>query len=412
VIAAPQSRATRSFWRQLLYTAGPGLVAMLADTDAGSIITIAQSGAQWGYHLLLPNLLFIPIMFMAQELAARLGLGSGQGAIELVLRLVGRGPAIVLLAALAVSCFGGLISQMSGLAGAGAVYGLPAWATMGGAVTGLILMVTTGSYRSVERVALFLGFFELAFFVIAWKAHPNASQVMHDAARLPLEQSSYLYLLAANLGTSVIPWTLLYQQSASVDKGLAPAQIMAARTETLAGVILCQAITSALLIAAAATLGKGAPLATVQEIGTAFTATLGGTIGRAVFVFGLTGSALVSTIVVCLTLSWSVGEVLGMRHSLEHQPGQAPWFYGALGAMLIASGVLVASGVNPVELSVAAGVVNAVLLPIVLGFLYRLARTALPEELRLKRGYATIVAIVFLLTGGLALYTGLIGALR
>ena len=28
---------------------GPGLVVMLADTDAGSVITAAQSGAVWGY---------------------------------------------------------------------------------------------------------------------------------------------------------------------------------------------------------------------------------------------------------------------------------------------------------------------------------------------------------------------------
>lgn len=27
---------------------GPGIVVMLADTDAGSVITAAQSGAVWG----------------------------------------------------------------------------------------------------------------------------------------------------------------------------------------------------------------------------------------------------------------------------------------------------------------------------------------------------------------------------
>ena len=32
--------------------AGPGCMAMLADTDAGSIVTAAQSGARWGYRLL------------------------------------------------------------------------------------------------------------------------------------------------------------------------------------------------------------------------------------------------------------------------------------------------------------------------------------------------------------------------
>ena len=35
-------------WRQFLAVAGPGIVVMLADTDAGSVITAAQSGARSG----------------------------------------------------------------------------------------------------------------------------------------------------------------------------------------------------------------------------------------------------------------------------------------------------------------------------------------------------------------------------
>ena len=62
-------RRLRLSWRNLAFAVGPGIVAMLADTDAGSVITIAQSGAQWGYRLLLPNLLLIPFMVMAQEIA-------------------------------------------------------------------------------------------------------------------------------------------------------------------------------------------------------------------------------------------------------------------------------------------------------------------------------------------------------
>jgi Mn2+/Fe2+ NRAMP family transporter len=398
-------------WQRILVVAGPGLVAILANTDAGSIITIAQSGAKWGYQLLLPNLLFVPFMFMAQELAARLGLGTGRGAADLVLRRLGRGPAIVLLVALAVSCFGGLLTEMSGLAGAGATYGVPIWATMTLTVLGLMFMIATGSYRSVERVGLFLGSFELAFFVMAWNSQPSVMEIVHGATRMSVQNSDYLYLLAANLGTSIIPWTLLYQQSASVDKRLDPGDIKGARIETLAGVVLCQAITSALIVAVGATLGgKGGSLVRVEQIGTAFTATLGSTIGNAVFVLGLVGGALAATIVVCLTLAWTFGEVLGVRHSLEHHPTEAPWFYGVLGAMIVAGAASVSSGINLIDLAVGAGVINALLLPIVLGFLYFLGRTALPEVLCLKGIYAAVVAIAFLLISGVGLYTGLVGA--
>jgi Mn2+/Fe2+ NRAMP family transporter len=408
--AEPGGAITRRLaWRQIALAAGPGLVAMFADTDAGSIITVAQSGAQWGYRLLLPNLLLIPFMFMAQELALRLGLGARQGAAELVLQRFGRVQAGLLLVALALSCFGALVSEMSGLAGAAQVFGLPIRAAMAGVVVGLILMVITGSYRSVERIALFFGLFELAFLVMAWRAAPALAPIVQQAGELPLRDPGYLYLLAANLGTSIIPWALLYQQSASVDKGLGPRHVRGARLETLAAVVLCQTITSALLIAAGATLGSGGRLNTVAQIETAFTATLGAAIGRAIFVLGLSGGALVATIVVCLTLAWSVGEVLGVRHSLEHHPRQAPWFYGSMAVMLVAGGGLVASGIDLVTLSIAAGVLNALLLPVVLGFLYRLARTVLPEPMRLRGAYAVVVAVAFLVVSGVGIYAGIGG---
>ena len=56
---------------------GSGIVAMLADTDAGSFVTASQSGAQWGYRLLWLRLVLIPMLFMTQELTVRLGAVTG-----------------------------------------------------------------------------------------------------------------------------------------------------------------------------------------------------------------------------------------------------------------------------------------------------------------------------------------------
>jgi Mn2+/Fe2+ NRAMP family transporter len=400
---------SRFSWRAFLAVAGPGLVAMLADTDAGSVITVAQSGAQWGYRLLLSNLLFIPFMFFAQELALRIGLGARQGAVALARRRFGRAPALLLLAVLAASCFGALVSELSGLAGAGQAVGVPVGATMALAFFGLMAMVMTGSYRSVERVALFFGLFEIAFLAMAWRAAPGLQPILAEALRAPPRDPEFFTLLAANLGTSVIPWALLYQQAATVHKGLGPAHLMAARVETLVGVVVCQVITSALLIAAGATLAVHGALGSVAEIETAFTMTLGTAFGRVVFVLGLTGSALTATIVVCLTLAWSVGEAFGVGSSLDHSPAQAPWFYGAMALMLAGGGTLVSSGVNLVSLSIAAGVANAVLLPVVLGFLFLLARTALPEPLRLRGLYGAATAFVFLTVAGVGVGSAIAG---
>ncbi|OZB72482.1 MAG: hypothetical protein B7X36_12105, partial [Thiomonas sp. 14-64-326] len=61
------ARPSRARLATFFAVAGPGLVVMLADTDAGSVITAAQSGAQWGYKLLALQLLLIPILYLVQE---------------------------------------------------------------------------------------------------------------------------------------------------------------------------------------------------------------------------------------------------------------------------------------------------------------------------------------------------------
>ena len=78
-------------WRHFLAVAGPGIVVMLADTDAGSIITAAQSGAEWGYQLLLLQFVLVPILFIVQELTVRLGLVTRKGHAELIRDHFGKG---------------------------------------------------------------------------------------------------------------------------------------------------------------------------------------------------------------------------------------------------------------------------------------------------------------------------------
>jgi Mn2+/Fe2+ NRAMP family transporter len=392
---------------------GPGIVVMLADTDAGSVITAAQSGAQWGYQLLLLQLILAPILFVVQELTVRLGIVSGKGHGDLIQQQFGRGWALLSVGTLVLACIGALLSELSGLAGAGLVFGVPVSLTMTIVVGGLIIMAYTSSYLSVERIAMFIGAFELVFLVVAWRAHPDPAAMLSGSLSIPWKEPTYLYLVAANIGAVIMPWMVFYQQSAVIEKKLTIDDLRAARWDTAFGAIITQVIMAAVLIATAATLGKahtGAALDTVQQITEAITPFLGEGAGKLLFAMGMIGSALVATIVVTLTAARTMGEVLGVKHSLEHAPREAPWFYGIYTASLVIGGLFVASGVNLVSLSVGVQVMNALLLPIVLGFLYLLARR-LPEPHRLKDGYAIVVALAILLSAGFGVFAGMAGIL-
>ena len=398
-------------WRHFAVVAGPGLVVMLADTDAGSIITAAQSGAEWGYGLLLLQIILVPILFMVQELTVRLGIVTRKGHAELIRDQYGRGWAWLSVGTLVISCIGALLSELSGLAGVGLLIGVPAPITMTLVVAALVVMAYRGSYLSVERIAIAVGLFELVFLAVAWRAQPGLADLVAGSINITWRDPSYLYLVAANIGAVIMPWMVFYQQSSVVEKKLTIEDQPAARLDTAFGAVLTQVIMAAVLIATAATLlGKthSGSLDTVQQIAEAITPFLGETTGKLLFGLGLSGSALVATIVVTLTAARTLSEVLGVKHSLEHEPQEAPWFYGIYTATLVAGALLVVSGINLVSLSVGVQVMNALLLPIVLGFLYLLARR-LPEPHRLKGGYAIVVATVIAASVIFGVYSGISG---
>jgi Mn2+/Fe2+ NRAMP family transporter len=410
--AAPR-RSGSLDWRHFAAVAGPGLVVMLADTDAGSIITAAQSGAEWGYGLLLLQVILVPILYVVQELTVRLGIVTRKGHAELIRDQFGRGWAWLSVGTLVISCIGALLSELSGLAGVGLLIGVPASVTMTLVVAALVLMAYRGSYLSVERIAIAVGLFELVFLAVAWRAQPGLADLAAGAVDIAWRDPKYLYLVAANIGAVIMPWMVFYQQSSVVEKKLTIEDQPAARLDTAFGAVLTQVIMAAVLIATAATLSgktQSGSLDTVQQIAEAITPFLGEATGKLLFGLGLSGSALVATIVVTLTAARTLSEVLGVKHSLENEPQEAPWFYGIYTATLVAGALLVVSGVNLVSLSVGVQVMNALLLPIVLGFLYLLARR-LPEPHRLSGVYAVTVAFVIAASVLFGVYAGISGLL-
>ncbi len=386
---------------------GPGLVVMFADTDAGSVITAAQSGAVWGYRLLLLQLILIPVVYAVQELAVRLGLVTGKGHGELIREHFGKGWAWLSVSALIVACLGALVTEFAGVAGAGLLFGIPPWISVSMTVLFLSIVVWTGSYLSVERIAIMIGSFELVFLLVAWWAHPNLEAMLSGLTQIPWRQSGYIYLVVANIGAVIMPWMVFYHQSAVVDKGLKVKDLRTSRRDTAIGAVITQLIMIAILVATAATIGvhhPSEPLNTVQQIADALTPFLGKTVGTIFFALGMVGASLVAAIVVSLAAAWGLGEVSGYQRSLEHQPHNAPWFYAVYIVMLAIGGITVVSGINLIDLSVAVQVMNAALLPIVLGFLYLLALKALPKPYRLHGGYSMVVGAVVATTSILGVY--------
>ena len=406
-------RVRASRWALSVAVFGPGLVVMLADTDVGSVITAGQSGVQWGYRLLALQFALVPILYMVQELTVRLGIFTGRGHGELIRLTFGRFWGWVSAAGLGVATIGALLTEFSGVAGVGELYRLPRLVTLPIAAVALLAVVFTGSYRRVERAAIILGLFELAFFFVAWAAHPDPHALLAGSLDIPYANKDYLYLAAANVGAVVMPWMIFYQQSAIADKRLRPEHYAAARWDTAIGALLTQLIMAAVLIACAATIGSrhtDASLNTVGDMSEALTPFLGRAMGNLVFGAGVLGAGMVAAIVCSLAFAWGLGEVAGYRRSLEYHPFEARLFYGVYAACVVGGAAVVGGWPDLVALNIGVQVMNALMLPLVLGFLIALAIRALPPAHRLRGVYLWIVLLVAILTCALGVFGGLSGA--
>lgn len=391
---------------------GPGQMAMMADTEVGSIITAAQSGARWGFALLPLQFLLIPVLFVVQELTVRLGIFTGKGHGELIRERYGAAWGWVSVGGLAAAIVGAMIAEFSGIAGVGELLGVSRATSLSLAVAFLLIVVWAGSYRRVERIALILGLFEMAFLWVALKAHPHTTEIANALSVGPWRDPGYRYLVAANIGAVIMPWMIFFQQSAVVDKRLRPEHLKAARWDTAAGSVLTQLIMAAVLVTTAATLGGRSgdgPLSTVGQIALAITPYLGSRAGRLVFSLGVLGAALIAIIVTSLAAAWGIGEMTGYKHSLESRPSEAPWFYGVYALAVAGSAVLVGNAPNLISLNIGIEIMNALLLPLVLLFLVLLAASVLPEEHRLRGARLWTVATVCAVTSGVGVWCALSG---
>lgn len=391
---------------------GPGIIVMLADTDVGSLVTAAQSGAIGGYKLLIVQLLLIPVLYVIQELTVRLGIVTKKGQGELIKKHFGNFWAFVSTGALVFCCVGAIITEMSGIASVGILFGVPTWFSMLLTVIFLAWLVWTKSYHSVERIALAIGSFALIYLFVAFKAHPSLREMLYAFSNFHYSDVNFSYLIAANIGAVIMPWMIFYQQSAIVDKKLKLEHLGSARLETFLGAIITQVIMISVLIAVAATIGKtnpGAPLNTVEQISDAIVPYLGINYGRVLFGLGMLGSALIATVVVSLAAAWSIGEIIGFKRSLQDHPKEAPWFYGIYLVILLLGAIVVTFTVQLVRLNVAIEVMNALFLPIVLTFLFLLARKALSDHHKLQGWYAWLVGAVLFLTSIFGLGSGIWG---
>ncbi len=352
---------------------GPAWVVMLADVDAPSVITAGQGGTESGYALLLPVFAIVPLLFVVQEMTARLALATGKGHVELVRARFGAHWATVSVLGMAVINFVAYVAEFAGIALGAGIVGIPAPMAIVGALAIHASMVLTTSYKWFERLALALSLALFSFVVLAVAGRPDLGHLVSDLSPLPSDAPhDYFALVVAIVGASIMPWMLFYQQSASVDKDLTRGDLRGARIETLVGAFASQALMAAVVIAAAAAMQSApafaARAANLADLPEGMARLADGGAGWLIAI-GLVGSGLLALIVVSLSAAWGIGELMGWPHSLNLKPSQARRFYGVYLVEVVPAAAVALLSHDLVRVCIGAMVFNVVVLALPLAFL-------------------------------------------
>jgi Mn2+/Fe2+ NRAMP family transporter len=171
----------------------------------------------------------------------------------------------------------------------------------------------------------------------------------------------------ANIGTTIAPWMVFFQQSAVVDKGIQEKDIPWSKLDTAIGSAFT-VLVAAFVIIMTGTILKGVPIDSAAQ---ASTALMGVNKWLGTFLaIGLFDAGFLGAICISLASSWAFGEVFGWAHSLNNKIREAPGFYASyILALATAGAVVLIPGAPLVMITLFVQVIAVTLLPAALVFL-------------------------------------------
>ena len=340
-------RSLRRRLTTLLAVMGPGLVVMTADNDAGGLAVYAQAGQNYGTSLLWVLLLLAPVLFINQEMVARLGAVTGAGHARLIVERFGRrwGAFAVgdLLALNALT----LVTDFIGVALALDYFGVSHYLAVPSAAALLIAVTAAGGFRRWERTMYILIAASLAVIPLALLTHAGSRSPAAIGGLLPGVEggasSTSVLLIIALAGTTLAPWQLFFHQSNVVDKRITPRWLAYERVDTLIGTILLVVGAVAVMLACAWAFG-GSPLhGAFSDTGAVAhglrsnVSPLAGTL----FAVALLDASLLGAAAVALASSYAIGDYLGYKQSLHRSWRDATVFHASCGALIAVGAIVV-----------------------------------------------------------------------
>jgi Mn2+/Fe2+ NRAMP family transporter len=392
---------------------GPGILVMLGENDGPSMLSYAATGAKFGIGFFLP---FIVLTFamavVVQEMTVRLGAATHRGHAELIFERFGPFWGWFSMIDLGIGNFLTLITEFIAIRAGLGFFGVPAWAAVLAALALLYTALMTHRYWTWERITLAVASFNLVFIPVALLSHPDWHSVGRSLTSwMPLPgglNKDTLLIVLADIGATVTPWMLFFQQSATVDKGLTRRDVKFGRFDTILGAALAAA-------AAVATVIATTPLFTHHMSAENYQAAefaqalrpLIGRLGASLFALGIVEAGMVACVTISISSAYAFGEVASRPHSLNLPIGQGKAFYSVIFLWAaLAAGIVLIPGLPLVYVVLVVNVIAVLAMPPALVFLFMLVndKELMADMVSPRWANAIATAVVVFLTSAGVLF--------
>jgi Mn2+/Fe2+ NRAMP family transporter len=336
-------------------------------------------------------------------MSARLGAVTGKGLADLIREEFGFRITFFMMAALTVTNLTNVMGEFAGVASSMQIFHVSKYISVPVAAALVWLLVVKGTYKTVEKVFLFVCTIYITYLFSGVLAKPDwsaaAMSIVRPTVRL---ESGYLMMFVGIIGATVAPWMQFYLQSAIVEKGVEQKQYRQSRVEVIVGCVAALVVAFFITISCAATLHVAGRLDIADAADAAQALRpLAGEWASILFAIGLLNASVFAASILPLATAYSVCEGLGFEAGVNKKFREAPIFYWLYTLLIVVgAGLILVPGIPLVRVMYLSQVANGFLLPFVLVFMLKLSnRSDLMGRFTVSKGYniVAIGTVVFLI---------------
>jgi len=377
----------KKIWENIKKEIGAGVITGAADDDPSGIATYSIAGVHNYRQFLWSSWLTLPLMYVVQEMCARLALVTRKGLVGVMKERFN--PTLIILISLSMFLANTLniAADLSAVTATLQFYTpfVPKWIYTTLVSLIVISLILILPYR---KISTYLKLFVLPLFsyiLVAFVINVNWSDIWGNLLRPQFSLNrEFFTILAAIFGTTISPYLFFWQEEEELEEVrekertgnsvTVRQELRNARADTFFGMAFSNLIMFFIILTTGVILRDRGGISTIQNINELVLVLqpLAGPFAHLLFTIGLIGSAFVALPVLAGSSAYILAEMLNLPATLDKKVSEALPFYLFIIAAFVIANIISFFNIPVVTLLFVTALLFGFLAPILIAILLKL----------------------------------------